>query len=77
MAVSSKSAQKAKREKYSKLGSKFLSQHFLSKLAIVSLVPLKSRNLKRAISIVLFFGIWQLLCITQFNFFINFTDTLP
>jgi len=73
MAVSSKSAQKAKREKYSTLGSKFLSQRFLSKLAIVSLVPLKSRNLKRAISIVLFFGIWQLLCITQFNFFINFT----
>lgn len=73
MAVSSKSARKVKGEKYSALGSKFLSQRSLSKLAIGSLELLKSRNLKRAISIVLFFGIWQLLCVTKFNFFINFT----
>lgn len=73
MAVSSKSARKTKGKKYSTLDSKFLSQRFLSKLAIISLVLIKSRNLKRAISIVLFFGIWQLLCVTQFNFLINFT----
>ncbi|MBD1835277.1 ABC transporter permease [Cyanobacteria bacterium FACHB-472] len=73
MAVSSKSARKTKGNKYSGLGSKFLSQHSLSKLGIVSLALIKSRNLRRAISIVLFFGIWQLLCVTQFNFFINFT----
>ncbi|MBD1877570.1 ABC transporter permease [Coleofasciculus sp. FACHB-T130] len=73
MAVSPKSARKTKGEKYSVLRSKFLKQRSLSKLALISLALLKSRNLKRAISIVLFFGIWQFLCVTQFNFFINFT----
>lgn len=73
MAVSPKSARKAKGEKYSTRGSKFLRQRSLPKLAVVSLALLKSRNLKRAISIVLFFGIWQFFCITKFNFFINFT----
>jgi NitT/TauT family transport system permease protein len=73
MAVSSKSARKVKGEKYTALGRNFLSQRSLSKLTIISLALIKSRNLKRAISLVLFFGIWQLLCVTQFNFFINFT----
>ncbi|MBW4640251.1 MAG: ABC transporter permease [Gloeocapsa sp. UFS-A4-WI-NPMV-4B04] len=77
MAVSSKSARKTKRKKYSALGSKFLSQQSLSKLGIVSLALIKSRNLRRAISIVLFFGIWQFLCVIQFNFFINFTFLPP
>ena len=72
MAVSSKAARRAKKENYSELGKKLVSQQLLSKLAAVSLALLKSRNLKRLISLVLFFGIWQLLCATQFNFFINF-----
>lgn len=67
MAVSSKSARKAKGwAKYS------WSQQPLSRLTVASLLLIKSHNLKRVISIFLFFGIWQLLCATRFNFFINF-----
>lgn len=72
MAVSSKAARKAKRQHSSTLGRTIFSQPFGAKLGTISLSLLKSRHLKRSISLVLFFGIWQLLCMTQFNFFINF-----
>lgn len=72
MAVSSKAARKEKGETYSALGKKIFSRQLLPKLVAASLALLKSRNLKRSISLILFFGIWQLLCATQFNFFINF-----
>lgn len=69
MAVSPKSARKAKAGKYAALAGQF---SHLSRLLAASLALLKSRNLKRLLSLVLFFSIWQLLCITRFNFFINF-----
>lgn len=72
MAVSPKAARKAKGKNYVALGEIIFSRHFPRKLAAVSLALLKSRHLKRLISLMLFFGIWQLLCVTQFNFFINF-----
>lgn len=71
MAASSKSAGKAKVKKESALASKF-SQRFCSTFTTISFALLKSRYLKRSISLILFFGIWHLLCAIQFNFFINF-----
>jgi len=41
-------------------------------LKIPTLFWSKSQILRRMISLILFFGIWQLLCITQFNFLLNF-----
>lgn len=67
-----KAAKSARRED-SILAGTFLSQQRQSKWATTILVLIKSRNLKRIVSLVLFFGIWQLLCVTQFNFLINFT----
>ncbi len=32
----------------------------------------QNRTFRQALSLVLFFGIWQLLCMARFNFFINF-----
>jgi NitT/TauT family transport system permease protein len=32
------------------------------------------KTFRRCLSLVLFFGIWQLLCYTKFNFFINFEN---
>lgn len=72
MAASSKLAKKAKVNKSSTSNTNPLRQPFSARLAATSLFWLKSRTLKRALSLVLFFGIWQLLCVTQFNFFINF-----
>lgn len=72
MALSAKAARKAKGRNYRALSETSFSRHFPSKLVAASLALLKSRNLKRLLSLVLFFGIWQLLCVTQFNFFINF-----
>lgn len=71
MAVSSKAARKTKGN-YRVLTQTICNHRFLSKLVATSLVLIKSRNLKRLISLVLFFGIWQLLCVTQFNLLINF-----
>lgn len=72
MAALSKSARKA-RGNYSSLGKTITSERLLSRLAATGLALLKSRNLKRSLSLILFFGVWHLLCVTQFNFFINFT----
>ncbi|MBL1178236.1 ABC transporter permease [Pantanalinema sp. GBBB05] len=72
MAVSAKAARKAKRKKPRATSETHFDQHAPSKLGAASLALLKSRNLKRSLSLVLFFGIWQLLCVTQFNFLINF-----
>lgn len=72
MAVSAKAARKAKRNNHSTVSETTFSRYFLSKLVAASWALLKSRNLKRSLSLVLFFGIWQLLCVTQFNFLINF-----
>lgn len=33
----------------------------------------ESRTFRRFVSLILFFGIWQILCATDFNFLINFT----
>jgi len=33
----------------------------------------ESRTFRRFLSLILFFGVWQILCATDFNFFINFT----
>lgn len=33
----------------------------------------RAKNIRRFLSLFLFFGIWQLLCMMQFNFFINFS----
>lgn len=70
MAVSSKAARKVKRES-SAIGNLIFSRQLLAVVA-ASVALLKSRTVKRLLSLVLFFGIWQLLCVNQFNFFINF-----
>lgn len=72
MAVFSTSARKAKAKKSNPQERNSFSHQVVAQLVATSLALIKSRNLKRAISIVLFFGIWQLLCVIQFNFFINF-----
>lgn len=72
-ASSSTSARKARKlGKFSASSRGSLSQHPISRLVVTSLGWVKNRTLRRAISIVLFFGIWQLLCMIHFNFFINF-----
>jgi NitT/TauT family transport system permease protein len=38
--------------------------------------PINPKIARQALSLVLFFGIWQLLCMVRFNFFINF-EFLP
>lgn len=68
MAVSSKVAARKANVKPNPLSKRIFRQ-----LSKASLILLRSRNLKRSISLVLFFGIWQLLCVTQFNFLINFS----
>lgn len=40
------------------------------------LLPMKGKLFRQFLSLFLFFGIWQLLCITKFNFFISF-EFLP
>ncbi len=70
MAVSPKAARKVRANKT--LSPLSFNRKFLSSLVATSLGLCKGRNLKRSLSLVLFFGIWQLLCVTQFHFFINF-----
>jgi NitT/TauT family transport system permease protein len=72
MAASSKVAKKAKSRQSNTLNRNSWKALLISKLAAKSLACFKSRTLRRAISLILFFGIWQLLCVTKFNFFINF-----
>lgn len=36
--------------------------------------PFNPKTFRRCLSLLLFFGIWQLLCQIKFNFFINFEN---
>lgn len=51
----------------------FLRAQSANSRSLLSPSSRKFRTLRRFLSLFLFFGFWQLLCITKFNFFINFT----
>lgn len=55
--------------------SLFLARSTWNKLLSLPLL-VKSRLFRQILSLFLFFGIWQLLCIAKFNFLINF-ELLP
>ncbi|HEY9852930.1 MAG TPA: ABC transporter permease [Leptolyngbyaceae cyanobacterium] len=56
--------------------SKVYSSTKLSGQFSLALLPIKGKLLRQFFSLFLFFGIWQLLCIAKFNFFISF-EFLP
>ncbi|MGH2413053.1 MAG: ABC transporter permease [Microcystaceae cyanobacterium] len=53
----------------------FQSQQTRNRQLSLSL-PVKGKLFRQLLSLLLFFGIWQLLCMAKFNFFINF-ELLP
>lgn len=55
------------------LSGLFNSVRLLSHQFFVNTSFNKPRTLRRFFSLFVFFGVWQLLCMTKFNFFINFS----
>ena len=57
--------------------SKKLFKLFKPDVRLASSTPLiKPKAFRRALSLLVFFGVWQLLCVVRFNIFINF-EFLP